>query len=221
MKRYRLKRDLPTFKEGELFHLDGAGNLIRNKGQKGNHWQDEVMAYHHKTIERFPDILTDWFEEYEERDPLSKEAFIEYLRANPEQRLMQAVCNFVNQKLDQSVTKLTAELLGSQKPHDTWHWECDKMLKEARQQEIKEPEFTTFEEIEKRKQMKNQLREWAKRVCARRVAVFWDEDDDDTVRFRNDENWETDAIEIKGWPKAGLKNGGRYDIEWLLGNNKG
>lgn len=221
MKRYRLKRDLPTFKEGELFHTDENGNLWRDKGQKGNHWQEEVMAYHHKTIERFPNILTDWFGEYEERDPLSKEAFIEYLRANPEQRLMQAVCNFVNQKLDQSVTKLTAELLGCQKPHDTWYWECDKMLKEARQQEIKEPEFTTFEEIEeKRKQMKNQLREWAEKNDAKRVAVFWDKFiNTDFVRFRKCEDYDT-YIEIVGWPRAGLEECQEYSIEYLLGANK-
>ena len=103
MKRYRLKKDLPTFKRGELFHTDESGNLWRDEGQNGNHWRKEVMAYHHKTIERFPDILTDWFEEYEERDPLAKEALIEYLKANPEQRLMQAVCNFIEEKINENI----------------------------------------------------------------------------------------------------------------------
>ena len=29
MKRYKLKKDLPTFKEGEIFYLSDSGNLIR------------------------------------------------------------------------------------------------------------------------------------------------------------------------------------------------
>lgn len=225
MKRYRLKYELPTFKQGEFFHTDEYGNLWRDKGQKGNHWQDEVMAYHHKTIERFPDILTDWFEEYEERDPLAKKAFIEYLKANPEQRLMQAVCNFANQKLNQNVSRLTAELQGASAPFDTWNWECDQMMTRKTSSEAKDPEYTTClidtKEPDsarrmKLNQMKNQLKEWAQTTNARKIGVFWDEDDDGTVRFRNVENWETDALEIKGWPRAGLESGEKYGLNYLL-----
>ena len=55
MKRYKLKKDLPTFKEGEIFYLSDAGNLIRES--------DNVPAYSWSTIDKFPNILTDWFEE--------------------------------------------------------------------------------------------------------------------------------------------------------------
>ena len=58
MKRYKLKRDLPTFKAGEIFHLSGMGNLI--------HESDGVVAYSWSTIGKFPNILTDWFEEIKE-----------------------------------------------------------------------------------------------------------------------------------------------------------
>ena len=55
MKRYELKRDLPTFKAGEIFYLSDAGNLLRES--------DNVPAYSWSTIDKFPNILTDWFEE--------------------------------------------------------------------------------------------------------------------------------------------------------------
>lgn len=55
MKRYKLKRDLPTFKAGDEFYLD-SNNDLRLK------WSD-IMAYNHKTLEKFPNILKDWFEE--------------------------------------------------------------------------------------------------------------------------------------------------------------
>ena len=55
MKRYKLKRDLPTFKAGEIFYLSDAGNLLRES--------DNVPAYSWSTIDKFPNILADWFEE--------------------------------------------------------------------------------------------------------------------------------------------------------------
>lgn len=220
MKRYRLKYELPTFKQGELFHTDELGNLWRDKGQKGNHWQEEVMAYHHKTIERFPGILTDWFEEYKERDPLAKEAFIEYLRANPEQRLMQAVCNFANQKLNQNVARLTADLQGSTTPFDTWNWECDQMMLRKASSEAKEPEFTTFEDIEKRKldKMKNQLKEWSEKYGVTRAVVCFNQlGDIESVRFRKSNGEDSGTcIEIRGWPTGGLKDCEEYSIDDLL-----
>jgi hypothetical protein len=220
MKRYRLKKDLPTFKEGELFHTDEHGNLWRDKGQKGNHWQEEVMAYHHKTIERFPDILTDWFAEIEDRDPLSKEAFIEYLRANPEQRLMQAVCNFATQELNQNTTRIMVELRGATTAFDTWHWECDEMMLRKTSSEAKEPEFTTFEDIEKRKklkQMKDRLKEWAQQNDITGVEVYFGNHvgDDKSVRFRDLDDFNT-SIEIEGWPRDGLVSAQRYGINYLL-----
>lgn len=220
MKRYRLKYELPTFKQGELFHTDELGNLWRDKGQNGNHWQEEVMAYHHKTIERFPGILTDWFEEYKVRDPLAKEAFIEYLRTNPEQRLMQAVCSFANQKLNQNVARLTADLQGSTTPFDTWNWECDQMMLRKASYEAKEPGFTTFEDIEKRKlnQMKNRLEVWAEDNDVTRVVACINQlGDIESVRFRKSNGEDSGiCIEIKGWPTDGLKDCDEYSIEDLL-----
>lgn len=58
MKRYKLERDLPTFKAGEIFYLSDIGNLIRES--------DNVPAYSWTTLEKFPNILTDWFEEVKE-----------------------------------------------------------------------------------------------------------------------------------------------------------
>ena len=58
MKRYKLKRDLPTFKAGEVFYLSDTGNLLRES--------DNVPAYSWSTIDKFPNILTDWFEEIKE-----------------------------------------------------------------------------------------------------------------------------------------------------------
>lgn len=58
MKRYKLKRDLPTFKAGDRFVLIDSGSLI--------HENDGVVAYSWTTIDKFPNILTDWFEEINE-----------------------------------------------------------------------------------------------------------------------------------------------------------
>ena len=58
MKRYKLKRDLPTFKAGEIFYISDAGNLFRES--------DDIAAYSWSTIDKFPNILTDWFEEINE-----------------------------------------------------------------------------------------------------------------------------------------------------------
>ena len=58
MKRYKLRRDIPTFNSGELFYLSDRGNLIREN--------DNVPAYSWSTIDKFPNILTDWFEEIKE-----------------------------------------------------------------------------------------------------------------------------------------------------------
>lgn len=58
MKRYKLKKDLPTFKAGDEFYLD-SNNDLRLK-------VSDIMAYNHKTLEKFPNILKDWFEEIPE-----------------------------------------------------------------------------------------------------------------------------------------------------------
>ena len=56
MKRYILKKDLPTFKKGEIFICDG------------DLWQksDNILAYTESELDEFPNILKDWFEELPE-----------------------------------------------------------------------------------------------------------------------------------------------------------
>lgn len=73
MKRYKLLKDLPTFKAGEEFFISESGNFIagtpRNPKQitvetlYGIPKKIDLMAYARETLEEFPNILTDWFEE--------------------------------------------------------------------------------------------------------------------------------------------------------------
>ena len=60
MKYYKLLKDLPTFKAGDLFYISEYGALVYNDGGYG------VMAYAQSTLDRFPNILTEWFEEIKE-----------------------------------------------------------------------------------------------------------------------------------------------------------
>ncbi len=63
---YKLKNNLPTFEAGDIFELRADGCLWLFERYAGeNHWKDEVMAYHKRTLEHFPNILRDWFEETE------------------------------------------------------------------------------------------------------------------------------------------------------------
>ena len=70
MKRYKLLKDLPTFKAGEIFYLSDSGNLIRES--------DNIPAYSWSTIDKFPNILTDWFEEVNESTRWKPETEQEY-----------------------------------------------------------------------------------------------------------------------------------------------
>lgn len=58
MKRYKLVKNLPTFKKGTKFHINADGDLVLD-----NSW---IVAYAKSTLERFPKILKDWFEEIPE-----------------------------------------------------------------------------------------------------------------------------------------------------------
>lgn len=62
MKKYKLKKDLPTFKAGEEFEISKSGNLIRRGEVRGK----AIVAYAAQTLEKFPNILKDWFEEIPE-----------------------------------------------------------------------------------------------------------------------------------------------------------
>lgn len=72
MKYYRLKKELPTFKKGELF-------FINNYGQLASCEHEGVVAYSAATLKRFPNVLEDWFEEVPapERDTNTKREFFE------------------------------------------------------------------------------------------------------------------------------------------------
>lgn len=81
MKKYRLLKDLPTFKAGQIFGLAEDGEIAPSKnpirGQvclRGGLWLldnegvPEVFAYAKQTLDRFPNILAEWFEEVELTD---------------------------------------------------------------------------------------------------------------------------------------------------------
>lgn len=125
MKFYKLKKDLPTFNEGELFYLNEYGSLYRVS--------DDLMAYYHTTIAKFPNMLEDWFEEVPApvRDLKTKTAFEAYMTLHPEERFFQAVRNFTYQYISPAY-RLEAcyyKKEGDERK-DTFYWECDEMLKE-------------------------------------------------------------------------------------------
>ena len=60
MKRYKLKKALPTFKAGDEFYVSEGGSLIYDDGDV------DIVAYAKTTLDKFPDILTEWFEEIKE-----------------------------------------------------------------------------------------------------------------------------------------------------------
>lgn len=68
MKRYKLLKDLPTFKAGQLAYISKTGNLIAGNPDKPEITDAgvQLMMYHKITLEKFPEILTEWFEEIKE-----------------------------------------------------------------------------------------------------------------------------------------------------------
>lgn len=76
MKRYKLLKDLPTFKAGDEFFISKGGNLVAGTPEEpkkvsvGEIAPTEVylMAYAKETLEQFPNILSDWFEEIKEQE---------------------------------------------------------------------------------------------------------------------------------------------------------
>lgn len=68
MKRYKLLKDLPTFKAGQLAYISKTGNLIAGtpENQETTDYGLILMIYHETTLKKFPNILTEWFEEIEE-----------------------------------------------------------------------------------------------------------------------------------------------------------
>ena len=68
MKRYRLLKDLPTFKAGQLAYTSELSNLMAGTPEKPETTDNGgiLMIYHKNTLEKFPEILTEWFEEIQE-----------------------------------------------------------------------------------------------------------------------------------------------------------
>ena len=68
MKQYRLLKELPTFKAGQLAYISKTGNLIAGtpENQKTTETGLIIMIYHETTLKKFPNILTEWFEEIQE-----------------------------------------------------------------------------------------------------------------------------------------------------------
>lgn len=67
-KQYKLVKDLPTFKAGQLAYISKTGNLIAGtpENQKTTETGSIIMIYHETTLKKFPKILTEWFEEIKE-----------------------------------------------------------------------------------------------------------------------------------------------------------
>ena len=59
MKRYKLKRDIPSFKAGTECYIEEAGNMVPCRGIS-------YTIVHKNQLEKNPNILTDWFEEVNE-----------------------------------------------------------------------------------------------------------------------------------------------------------
>lgn len=64
MNRYKLKKELPTFRIGDEFALPKSGGLwlIEGYDERGD-WYGRILAYSQSTLDKFPNILKDWFEE--------------------------------------------------------------------------------------------------------------------------------------------------------------
>lgn len=67
-KRYKLLKDLPIFKAEQLAYISKQGNLIAGtpENQKTTETGSIIMIYHETTLKKFPEILTEWFEEIQE-----------------------------------------------------------------------------------------------------------------------------------------------------------
>lgn len=61
MKYYKLKKDIPMFKAGDLFYINSDQGCLVQKDTL-------ILAYAKRTLDKFPNILTDWFEEIEESE---------------------------------------------------------------------------------------------------------------------------------------------------------
>ena len=68
MRLYKLLKDLPTFKAGQLAYVSSLGNLMAGTPEEPEiaYTGLNLMMYHKTTLDKFPEILTEWFEEIKE-----------------------------------------------------------------------------------------------------------------------------------------------------------
>lgn len=129
MKYYQLKKDLPTFKQGQIFYINQFGSLVSNN-------EDNIVAYANTTLAKFPNILKDWFREVPapERDSKTKYAFMEYISDHREERFFQAVRNFAREYMGDDFNFIYAcdrpledYVQHYDKFQDTFYFECDRI----------------------------------------------------------------------------------------------
>lgn len=130
MKYYKLIKDLPTFKAGELFCIAPSGSLVNVP--------NNVVAYSMTTLEKFPNILKDWFVEVPEpiRDNKTKEAFIEYLDKHKDERFFQAIRNFAGEYLGDEFNFIYSSKMAIDVSHDTFYLECDRLHELKKEEEL-------------------------------------------------------------------------------------
>lgn len=95
MTKYELIKDLPTFKKGEIFVLLGSG-LHR--------YSDGLMAYPRAVIDKYPNILEEWFrdvkEDTESQGPWEPKEDEEYYRIDGFGGINEGVWDKVKDELD-------------------------------------------------------------------------------------------------------------------------
>nr|DAT72310.1 MAG TPA: hypothetical protein [Caudoviricetes sp.] len=69
---YRLTRPLPTFEVGDVFKINNSGHLEYVKGAQDVKEGQQLIAYTKMTLDKFPNILKDWFEELPNYSPYKK-----------------------------------------------------------------------------------------------------------------------------------------------------
>lgn len=206
--RYRLIKDLPTFKAGQTFHTDEQGNLWLDPYQgPSNHWLAEVMAYHHKTIEHFPEILTDWFEEIEEPAESYLVAKIQKLensvKAQAEKMgTLRDGINELHERL-KTVEEITERLLRE---------DNEQILGHVKKYEPGMPQRVIFE------RMKQDLRDWIEKNAVDKIRTYFHAEPDGRsgVRFTDKTNAGENHLIIIGWPTIGLVDGATYTPDELL-----
>ncbi len=65
-KEYKLLKDLPTFKAGDIFTLTENGDLRLKQTVDERNEGRLIFAYSAQTLKKFPEILKEWFEEIPE-----------------------------------------------------------------------------------------------------------------------------------------------------------